>query len=128
MDYSAQIKTLQAAIAELRQIKEFLLTVEDAAMSIEDELCRMDKVLPLETELDSIKDPSEREQASHANDLLKEAFTLIDEVLGPPDDEMTGDPVGTAYIPEAKGNDDGKTISIDDILAQIKASSKGQIS
>lgn len=127
MDYSAQIKTLQAAIAELKQIKEFLMSVEDAAVSIEDELCRLDKVIPLETELNAIADPAEREQASHANDLLKEAYSLIDEVLGPPEDEMTGDPVGTAYIPEAKGNE-GKTISIDEILAQMKASSKGKIS
>lgn len=127
MDYTSDIKVLEAAIKELKQIKEFLAAVEDAAVSIEDELCDIDKAVPLETELASIADPEERKDAARANELLKEAFTLIDEVLGPPEDEITGDPVGTAYIPEAKGNQEN-SISIDEILSQIRASGKDKIS
>lgn len=127
MDYSEHIRTLQQAVQDLRRMKEILYTVEDNTLAIEKDVAGLDRLIPMREDLSKIRNKAEREQASHALDLLEEALSLIDEILGPPEDEVTGQPYGTAFAPEAKGNNK-EGVSIDDLLIQLNLGSKRKTS
>ena len=66
-----------------------------------------------------IKDGEQRAQAEHALDLLEETFGLIDEILGPPEDELTGEPVGTPMDPVARGSRSSE-LRLEDFLRNYK--------
>ena len=91
--FSDDIKKLQDSIQRLQQIKEVLYAVEDVALEVERSVSEIDARIPLRENLHEIKDGEQRAQAEHALDLLEETFGLIDEILGPPEDELTGEPV-----------------------------------
>lgn len=114
MDYSQKIDAVRSRIDELRRIKEILVEIEDTVYSIEKELSSIDTVLPSDSEIASMPSGEEKAQILHLIDLDNEAFDLIDEILGPPEDAVTGQPEGTAFSPEARGN---KVISLDEALS-----------
>ena len=120
--YSAEIKSLKRCIKDMEQIKEILWNIEETASGIEKELCDLDASLPTREEMELVRDPSERQQLQTALELLERSFSLVDEILGPAQDEFTGEPSGTAFSPEARGN--GKEISLDDLLKLTKTQSK----
>ena len=125
--YSDDIKTLQDSIKRLQEIKEVLYAVEDVALDVERRVSDIDARIPLREDLGQIKDAEQRALAEHAMDLLEETFGLIDEILGPPEDEMTGEPVGTPMDPVARGSHPSE-IRLEDFLRNYKPGGKGKVS
>ena len=124
--YSDDIKTLQDSIRRLQEIKDVLYAVEEVALEVERGVSEIDARIPLRETLDEIRDGEQRAQAEHALDLLEETFALIDEILGPPEDEMTGEPVGTPMDPVARGS--RSEIRLEDFLRNYKPGSKNKVS
>ncbi len=127
MGYADDIKTLQDSIKRLQEIKEVLYAVEDVALDVERRVSEIDARIPLREDLGQIKDAEQRALAEHAMDLLEETFGLIDEILGPPEDEMTGEPVGTPMDPVARGSHPSE-IRLEDFLRNYKPGGKGKVS
>ena len=125
--YTDDIKTLQDSIKRLQEIKEVLYAVEEVALDVERGVSEIDARIPLREELYKIKDDEQRAQAEHALDLLDQTFALIDEILGPPEDEMTGEPVGTPMDPVARGSRPSE-IRLEDFLRNYKPGGKGKVS
>ena len=125
--YSDDIKTLQDSIKRLQEIKEVLYAVEDVALDVERRVSEIDARIPLREDLGQIKDAEQRALAEHAMDLLEETFGLIDEILGPPEDEMTGEPVGTPMDPVARGSRSSE-LRLEDFLRNYKPGGKGKVS
>ena len=121
--YTDDIKKLQESIKRLNQIKEVLYAVEDVALEVERGVSEIDARIPLRENLSKIKDGEERAQAEHALDLLEETFALIDEILGPPEDELTGEPVGTPMDPVARGSH-ASELRLEDFLRNYKPGKK----
>ena len=127
MAYTDDIKTLQDSIRRLQEIKEVLYAVEDVALSVEKGVSDIDAHLPMREDLGKLADKEQRAQAEHALDLLDQAFALIDEILGPPEDELTGEPVGTPMDPVARGARPSE-IRLEDFLRSYKPGGKGKVS
>lgn len=125
MDYELKIKLVKDFIEELKQIKELLIQVENEVCMVEKDISDIDSALPSDKDIAAMPAGVEKEQIQHLIDLNKQAFNIIDEILGPPEDEMTGEPEGTRFSPEARGNGD---ISLDAILANMKAGGKNSVS
>ena len=125
--YSDDIKKLQAYIKRLQEIKDVLYAVEEVALEVERGVSEIDARIPLRETLGEIRDGEQRAQAEHALDLLEETFALIDEILGPPEDEVTGEPVGTPMDPVARGSRSSE-IKLEDFLRNYKPGSKGKVS
>jgi hypothetical protein len=125
--YSDDIKTLQDSIKRLQEIKEVLYAVEDVALEVERTVSEIDARVPLREDIARIGDGEQRAQAEHALDLLEETFGLIDEILGPPDDELTGEPVGTPMDPVARGSHSSE-LRLEDFLRNYKPGGKGKVS
>ena len=125
--YSDDIKTLQDSIKRLQEIKEVVYAVEDVALDVERRVSEIDARIPLREDLGQIKDAEQRALAEHAMDLLEETFGLIDEILGPPEDEMTGEPVGTPMDPVARGSRPSE-LRLEDFLRNYKPGGKGKVS
>jgi pyrimidine operon attenuation protein/uracil phosphoribosyltransferase len=127
MGYADDIKTLQDSIKRLQEIKEVLYAVEDVALDVEKGVSDIDARLPMREDLGKLADKEQRAQAEHALDLLDQAFALIDEILGPPEDELTGEPVGTPMDPVARGARPSE-IRLEDFLRNYKPGGKGKVS
>ena len=127
MGYADYIKTLQDSIKRLQEIKEVLYAVEDVALDVEKGVSDIDARLPMREDLGKLADKEQRAQAEHALDLLDQAFALIDEILGPPEDELTGEPVGTPMDPVARGARPSE-IRLEDFLRNYKPGGKGKVS
>lgn len=127
MDYSKKIESVRKRIEELNQIKELLYNIEDTVYSIEKEVSALDNSLPSDKEVRSMGAGTEKEQLLHLIDLLSQSYGLIDEILGPPEDQVTGEPAGSAFTPEARGNSNTE-ISIDEILKHFPGSGRGSAS
>ena len=125
--YTDDIKTLQDSIKRLQEIKEVLYAGEEVALDVERGVSEIDARIPLREELYKIKDGEQRAQAEHALDLLDQTFALIDEILGPPEDEMTGEPVGTPMDPVARGARPSE-LRLEDFLRNYKPGGKGKVS
>ena len=117
--FTDDIKSLQESIKRLQQIKEVLYAVEDVALDVERSVSEIDARIPLRENLSQIKDGEQRAQAEHALDLLEQTFALIDEILGPPEDELTGEPVGTPMDPVARGSRPSE-LRLEDFLRNFK--------
>lgn len=87
MKFSKEIKSIEEAITQLKQIGSILDTIEATVLEIEDNLCDIDESVPhveLEPEKFSEDDRKAYDQLVNS---LSEAYSLIDEILGPPDEE-----------------------------------------
>ncbi len=125
--YSDDIKTLQESIKRLQEIREVLYAAENIALEVERGVSEIDARIPLREDLLRIRDGEQRAQAEHVLDLLEETFGLIDEILGPPEDELTGEPVGTPMDPVARGSRSSE-LRLEDFLRSYKPGSKGKVS
>lgn len=97
MDYDNKKKTLEAQIARLEQIKESLYGLEDEVLAIEKDVCATDESLPSDRDMRRMPDGAERRQAQDIINLCNRAYAVIDELLGPPDEESEG-PTKTLYL------------------------------
>ena len=100
--------------------------MEDVALEVERSVSEIDARIPLRENMSQIQDETQRAQAEHALDLLEETFALIDEILDPPEDEMTGEPVGTPMDPVARGSRPSE-LRLEDFLRNYKPG-KGKVS
>ena len=125
--YADDIKKLHDSIKRLQEIKEVLYAVEDVALEVERGVSEIDARLPRREDIPQIRDGEHRAQAEHALDLLEESFALIDEILGPPDDELTGEPVGMPMDPVARGSQ-ASELRLEDFLRNYKPDSKNKVS
>lgn len=125
MDFTKQLSSIRERVAELQRIRDVLVQIEDTVCAIEKEVSDIDSKLPSDDEIDTMPEGKEKEDLIELIELDNEAFRLVDEILGPPEDELTGDPQGTAYSPEARGM---KTISLDEVLSQMMNGNKGRTS
>lgn len=125
MDFTKQLSSIRERVAELQQIRDVLVQIEDTVCAIEKEVSDIDSKLPSDDEIDTMPEGKEKDDLLELIELDNEAFRLVDEILGPPEDELTGDPQGTAYSPEARGM---KTISLDEVLSQMMNGNKGRTS
>ena len=86
MDYSDKIDTVRRRIEELKKTREALLEVDNRICAIEKEISDIDGALPDEAAFYALKDRREIDQLNYAFDLIDEAYALIDEMIGPPDE------------------------------------------
>ncbi len=122
---SQEIKMLKDRIGQLKELREVARQITDTVACIEEEINQVDESMPNPRRLTDITDKKEREQLKKAEKLLREAYELIDAILGPPEDNTV--PSGETLIPEAKGNS-SSSLSIDDILKQFPSQTKKTVS
>jgi len=125
MDIAKEISQLQDKIKQLRELRDLACHISDTACQIEAEISAIDESLPNPKNLSEIKDRSERAQLSRAERLLQEAYSIIDKILGPPEDELAGQLSDTAYSPEARGY---RGLSLDEMLKGFPIGKKGNAS
>ncbi|MBQ3723796.1 MAG: hypothetical protein II851_08830 [Bacteroidales bacterium] len=89
MRYNKEIKRVQKLIADLKRIHEILTQVEDTVLAIEQEVTDIDNALPEDAEVHAMPEGNEKKQILQLFDLNDEAYDLIDEILGPPEDEFS---------------------------------------
>ncbi|MCQ2182220.1 MAG: hypothetical protein MJY89_02295 [Bacteroidales bacterium] len=125
MDISKEITQLQDRVRQLHELHELALQISDTACQLEAEISSIDESLPNPKKLSEIKDKSERVQLAEAEELLKEAYSIVDEILGPPEDEIFDHSDIKALSPEARGS---KDMSIEEIMKQFSIGRKGNAS
>ena len=89
MRYTKEIKRVQKLIADLKRIHEILTQVEDTVLAIEQEVTDIDNALPEDSEVHAMPESNEKKQLLQLFDLNDEAYDLIDEILGPPEDDFS---------------------------------------
>ena len=119
MDFSSELKELDVCIDNLKKIRDILYAVEETVLEIEDRVCEMDEKIPHLEKIQSQISGKEKTAYSAVVSRFNEAYALIDEILGPPDDNVTGEPVGTAFSPEAKGSHPAEP-DLDSLLDRVK--------
>lgn len=76
-------------IADLKRIHEILTQMENTVLAIEQEVTDIDNALPEDAEVHAMPDGNEKKQLLQLFDLNDEAYDLIDEILGPPEEEFS---------------------------------------
>ena len=89
MKYTKEIKRVQKMITDLKRIREILTQVEDTVLGIEQEVTDIDNALPDDTDVAAMPDGAEKQQLLQLFDLNDEAYDLIDEILGPPEEDFS---------------------------------------
>ena len=89
MKYTKEIKRVQKMITDLKRIREILTQVEDTVLGIEQEVTDIDNALPDDTDVAAMPDGAAKQQLLQLFDLNDEAYDLIDEILGPPEDDFS---------------------------------------
>lgn len=87
MDHSLKIKELKEHIDNLKEIKKTLYTLEEFIVKTEQEIGAIDESLPTEDQVLAMPGGVEREQILHLFDLIDQAYSIVDELLGPPENE-----------------------------------------
>ncbi|MBQ7268727.1 MAG: hypothetical protein IJS62_02610 [Bacteroidales bacterium] len=117
--YSNEIKKVRAMIEELGKVRELVEDLQNGVVVIENELNSLDASLPGDAEIAVMPEGNAKTQLTKLLNLLSEAYAAVDDILGAPEDEMTGEPVGTAFSPEARGNS-GSDLSLDELMRQVQ--------
>lgn len=87
MKFSKEIKSIEEAIVQLKQIGALLDTIEATVLEIEENLCNIDESVPhIELEPEKFTE-NDKKQYDRLVVSLSEAYSLVDEILGPPDEE-----------------------------------------
>lgn len=115
------LEILRDRIELLKEYRDEAYRISDAVTSIENEVASLDETLPNPARLSDVKDKEERQRIREAEKLLKEAYALIDELLGPPEQDIAVNADQT-YIPQARGND---PVSIQEMLERFPIGGKG---
>ena len=120
-DFWNDPKAAEAFMKNLNGIKSWVSAYDKAFSEAED----VDVLFEFAKEsLESVADES---QTTPETVELDQAFALIDEILGPPEDELTGEPVGTPMDPVARGARPSE-IRLEDFLRNYKPGGKGKVS
>lgn len=125
MDYSKTAQKVMARIAELKNLKEQLCSIEERVVAIENEICAIDESLPSDEELSRMLPGETRRRIMEVIDLDEEAFSVIDDILGPAGEGMEDAHQENVFSPEARGV---RSISLEDALAKLTPSGKNNAS
>lgn len=87
-NYNKKVARVHEHIAELKEIIEVMHSIEETVCGIEKELADIDGQLPPDEKIDAMPEGREKERIQHLCSLLKEAYEMIDEVLGMPEEEQ----------------------------------------
>lgn len=90
MDYSKKAEFVKGLIDELKKIKDIVYGIEDTICGIEKQVSDLDASLPSDTELLAMPEGPEKKQILDLLDLNDQAYAIIDELIGPPQSEVTG--------------------------------------
>ena len=85
--YNRKVTRVRSDIKDLKAMLEHLEMIQGIVCDMEKELSDIDKELPSEEAIDAMPEGKEKEQIVHLCELLQEAFNLIDEILGAPEEE-----------------------------------------
>ena len=124
MDYKKKIAAVQARIDNLRKIKEIMFSMENTISEIENEIVQIDNSLPSDQQIAAMPDGAAKEQILHLIDLNDEAFRLIDELLGPPDDNFATD----QFFTSDAGTNPGRELTLEEAMKFLSPKSKGHAS
>ena len=117
MDFTPEINALERAVDYLREVLAMPLEKLTKRQSRKvfskmtehiDDIYYIDDLMPLEEFADKFTDPADRKAFFRVLDLLDEAFSMLDEILGPEeewDPETLGD--YQQAKPSRRKNDDG---------------------
>lgn len=105
MAYSSEIESLKKIIAELEQLGQMMYQVESRVAALEKIVCSIDESLPDDEEISAMKPGRQKDSLNKVIDLANEAYNLVDELIGPPNqtDDLSFD--HDAIMPQARGND-----------------------
>lgn len=88
MSYNRQKKQIRDYIDNLKKISEILREIEEEVVAIEDDMIELDNALPDNAELAVMKDGTRKADLMELVELLNEAYGLVDEILGPPEEGL----------------------------------------
>lgn len=121
MDFKPEIKALREAIAYLEKCRDLQLEtlsprqIKKMAVKLAehmDNIYYIDDLMPLEEFVEKFTDKADRDAFLMVMDLLEEALTLVEEVLGPFDDEEPeADPEPEETAPEQDEPEEGDPLS-----------------
>lgn len=92
MDYTEKIERVKKRIEELNQTRQILYKIEESVLAAEREVDDINSVLPSDAHIRAMKDSQEKKQLQQLVDLANQAFEIIDEILGPPDEIQGQEP------------------------------------
>lgn len=111
--YNRKVSRVRADIKDLKAMVEHLEMIQGIVCDMEKELSAIDQELPSEEAINAMPEGKEKEQITHLCELLQEAFNLIDEILGAPEEEK----------PEGNG-----VFSLDDLLEFLPRGKRNDLS
>ena len=85
--YNKKLSQIRSSIKDLKMMVNHLELIQNLVCDIEKELSIIDQELPSEEEINAMPEGKEKEQITHLCELMQEAFDLIDEILGAPEEE-----------------------------------------
>ena len=111
--YNKKVTRVRSDIKDLKAMMEHLEMIQSIVCDMEKELSEIDQELPSDEAIDAMPEGKEKEQITHLSELLQEAFNLIDEILGAPEEEK----------PEGNG-----VFSLEDLLEFLPRSKRNDLS
>ncbi len=112
--YNRKVSRVRSDIKDLKAMLEHLEMIQGIVCDMEKELSAIDQELPSEEAIEAMPEGKEKEQIVHLCELLQEAFNLVDEILGAPEEEE-----------KTEGNG---IFSIDDLLQLLPHGKRNDLS
>ena len=104
MYYQDEIDFVKESIKDLKNILGFLREMEDAVCIIEKNISEIDESLPDEENLAMMRNKEEKKKVLELIEYIKEAYQMIDEILGEPDEEPVEEADGTLHFEDENNN------------------------
>lgn len=109
MYYHDEIEFVKESIKDLKNIMGFLHEMEDAVYAIEKNIAEIDESLPDEETLAAMKEDDYKKEILELIEQMKEAYQLIDDILGEPEEGPEEGPEeaadgGTLHFDEENSN------------------------
>lgn len=104
MYYHDEIEFVKESIKDLKNIMGFLHEMEDAVYAIEKNIAEIDESLPDEETLAAMKEDEYKKEVLELIEQMKEAYQLIDEILGEPEEEPEEAEDGTLHFDDENSN------------------------
>ena len=125
IDFSSETFILENSIRDMREIlklnfasltRKQLRPIIDRLVQIEDDVYYIDDLMPLREFGIKFTEPGDKAAFEHVLDLLEEAFGLLDEILGPPEEAedeapLEGESEGNPLDALLKGVKPGRHVS-----------------
>ncbi len=114
MYYHDEIEFVKESIKDLKNIMGFLHEMEDAVYAIEKNIAEIDESLPDEETLAAMKEDDYKKEVLELIEQMKEAYQLIDDILGEPEEEPEEAEDGTLHF-----DDENSHLSVLNIMKML---------